>query len=112
MSRYAKREKLCNKCYACQFDCVQVEPIEYCENFVKGYTRQEYMDMLRSENVNLKALCTKHRISYNYLLKMLEGRINFSYKYRMILNSRLGELEEYLPYVNKFENEEVGVISE
>ena len=107
MSRYTKREKVADKCFACVNDCKQTEPIKYCEHFVKGYTRKEYGIMLNQDSVDLKRLCNKHRISFNYMLKMLSGEMHFSYKYRMILNSRLGELEQYILYVDKFENEEV-----
>jgi len=105
MAKYTKREVVCDKCYACVNDCKQKEPIEYCEHFVKGYTRKEYLKMLSEDNVDLKRLCTKNKISYNYMLRMLEGKIHLSYKYRTILNSRLGEVEEYLPYVDKFEKD-------
>ena len=107
MSKYTSREKCANLCYACVHDCKSIEPIERCDNFIKGYTRHEYVQMLNEDNVDLKRLCTKNRISYNYMLKMLEGRIFLTYKYRMILNSRLGELEEYIPYIEKFDNKDV-----
>lgn len=102
MARYTKKEVMCDKCYSCIHDCKQQEPIEICENFVKGYNRHEYIQMIRDENVDLKKLCNKHGLSYNYMMKMLDGKIHMKHKYRMVLNSRLGELEEYLPYVDKF----------
>lgn len=105
MARYTKRDVVCDKCFSCIHDCKQQQPIEYCENFKQGYTRKEYLQMIREDNIDLKRLCDKHRVSYNFMMKMLNGEKHLAYKYRMILNSRLGELEEYLPYVDRFEEE-------
>lgn len=105
MARRTKREVVSDKCYACVHDCKQQQPIEYCDNFKQGYTRKEYAAMIREQNVDLKKLCDKKRLSYNFMMKMLEGRIHFKFKYRAALNSRLFEKEEYLPYIDKFEKE-------
>lgn len=104
MARQTKREVICDKCYSCQFDCVQVQPIEFCENYKKGYTRKEYIEFIHEQNIDLKKLCDKNNLSYNIMLKMLDGRIHMIYKYRVVLNSRIFEKEEYLPYVAKFES--------
>lgn len=100
------REKVCDKCYACVHSgCKQVEPLDYCENFKKGYSKSEYKQFIREQNLNLKKICDRHNLSYNYLMKMLNGKINFSYRYRVMLDSVIFEKEEYLPYIDKFENQ-------
>jgi hypothetical protein len=107
MAKQNQREKYCDLCYACIHDCKEIEPITKCENFIKGYTRQQYSAMIREDNVDVKRLCDKKRLSYNYMMRMLNGKMHLKYKYRLALNSRLGEVEEYLPYVDKFEREVV-----
>ena len=105
MGRQNKREIVTDLCFACIHDCKESEPIQMCDNFVKGYTRKEYLQMCNEDNVDLKKLCTKKRLSYNFMMKMLNGVMHLKYKYRMALNDRLGEREEYLPYIDKFDNE-------
>jgi hypothetical protein len=107
MSKYTKREKVCQLCYNCKFDCVQIEPIEYCENFLKGYTRFEYLRFLNEQNTNIRKLCDKHGLSYNRMMAMLNGREIMKYKYAYYLNSAIFEKNEYILYADKFENEEV-----
>lgn len=104
MSNQLKRTRklICDLCYACSHDCVQVEPKTNCEHFKKGFTRQEYLTWIREDNVNLKKLCDKNGLSYNVLMRMLKGSLHFKYSYRVALNGRLFEKEEYLPYVDKF----------
>ena len=105
MSRQNEREIVCDKCYACIHDCKEKEPIQICEHFVKGYTRKEYLSMLNQDNVDLKRLCTKNRLSYNFMMKMLSGKILLKYKYRMALNNRLGESDENIKYYEQFEKD-------
>jgi len=102
------REKVADSCFACTHDCKQVILEIPCDNFVKGYTRKQYLRMLDEENVNLKSLCEKKKLSLNFMYKMLSGNMHMKYKYRMALNSRLGELDDYLPYVDKFNCEVSG----
>ena len=72
-----EREKLCNLCYACKFDCVHLlhEPIDRCINYEKGITRKEYLELIREENLDLKKLCNKNKLSLNIMYKMLSGKI-------------------------------------
>ena len=107
MSKYTKREKCCNLCHACINDCKEIEEITECKFFKKGINRHEYDNYIKDMNINVRKLCDSYNVSYNTMMKMLSGRMLFNYKYATILNSRIFELEEYLPYVEKFDNKDV-----
>ena len=94
-----------DKCYVCCHDCKRIEPITHCEHFKKGLTRKEYVEIIKSENINVKTLCDKYNLDRNIMYRMLGGKQNFSYKYRVVLDSRIFELNEFLPYVDKFDCE-------
>lgn len=100
-----ERTKYCNLCYGCMHDCKKVESINKCDFFKQGLSKSEYKKLIQEQNINLKKLCNKEGISLNILMKMLNGKLNFTYKYRTILNSRIYEKEEYLPYIQKFEKD-------
>lgn len=102
-----EKEKLCNLCYSCKFDCVRLlyEPIEKCVNYEKGLTRKEYLEIIREENINLKKLANKNGISLNTLFKMLGGKIHWAYRYRYALDSRIFETYD-TKYLERFNNGE------
>lgn len=105
MGRQTKRQVVCDKCFACINDCKETEPIQVCENFIKGYTRKEYLQMCNEDNVDLKRLCSKNNLSYNFMMKMLNGAMHLKYKYRIVLNNRLGESDENIRYYEIFEKD-------
>ena len=106
MSKRKKYEKklVCQLCYACQENCKQLEPIEKCEFFKRGLTRHEYLNYIRQDNINVRKLCDKAGLSYNVMMRMLNGSLQFKYSYRYALDERVYEKQEYLPYIEKWDS--------
>ena len=102
-----EREKLCNLCYSCKFDCVHLlhEPIDKCVNYEKGLTRKEYLAFIREYNINVKKICNKNNLSLNIMYKMLSGKMHFLFKYRCALDSRIFENIDY-KYIARFDDGE------
>lgn len=94
-------KRYCSLCLSCINDCKRVSNIKECENFSLGTTLSEFKDEIRNQNVNLKRLCKENGLKYWVLMQMLNGKREFTYKYRMILEGRLTEKEEYLPYLEE-----------
>lgn len=99
----SEKIKVCTLCHTCQFNCKVVEPLGTCQFYKRGYNRFEYKREIEIQQVNLKKLCNTYNLKLNIMLDALRGRIEMPYKYRCALNSRLQELEEYLPYYKLFE---------
>lgn len=95
------KEKYSRVCESCVHDCM--EYIMYskndCENYKIGIDVQEYKDMIKELNVNIKKVCNKNGLSNNCMMNMLSSRQPLTFKYRKVLDSVLFEKEEYLPYI-------------
>lgn len=104
MSKYVKRERVCNLCYECKYSCKETAIIEECINYSKGYTRFEYLDFIKEQNINVKKLCTRNGLSYNIMMNMLNGRTLLNYKYTYYLDSAIFEKTEYLKDIERFAN--------
>lgn len=98
-----KKELVCERCLNCINDCKETFNVGNCENYKKGFTRWEYQEMIQSQNVNLRKLCKDKKLKLYCLLDMLRGRQHFTYKYRTILDERLLEKPELIPYVKEWE---------
>jgi hypothetical protein len=94
-----QRVKFSRLCESCENDCLQLETNGKCEYFKLGFTMQEYWQMIREENMNIRKFCDKNRISMNHLLDMLNDKMPMCYKYRTLLNERLAEKEEYVKWL-------------
>ena len=100
-----QREKFSRVCESCVNDCLQHEIIGKCPHYKLGFTIDEYKQMIREENLNLRKFCDKNRISMNHLLNMLNDKEPLCYKYRVLLNNRLAEKEEYLKWLEENDGE-------
>lgn len=96
-----KKELFCERCHNCMMDCKKKFDESKCENYKKGYNRFEYMKMIKEQNLNKRKFCNEYNLKLTYLNKMLEGKIELKYKYRIALNNRLFEKTEYLPYLER-----------
>ena len=93
-------------CFLCKNDCKTTYCHENCENFILAPTNDEYWEGIKELNVDLKKLCNKKKISYNFMMKMLKGRLPWKYKYHCSLISVLYENEAYVKYMESFDGEE------
>lgn len=91
--------RICTLCMSCKNDCKRIAKIKECENYVKAMTLSEYNKEIRVQNINIKRLCKEHGLKYYMMKKMLNGKELFKYKYRKILEDRIFEKLEYLPYM-------------
>ena len=99
----SERVRVNQLCYLCKMDCKEEFPMTTCEFYEKGLTCAEYWRFIKENNVNLRKLCDKYGVKLTILLNMLEGRQNFSYKYRKILDTRVYELQTYEAYLEEFD---------
>ena len=94
--------KKCNGCCAiCVNDCKE-QGKQRCVNFRKSVSNRDYWKQIRQQNVNLKKICKKNSLKYGKMLDMLNGKIDFKYKYHVALENRLYEKELYIPYLEGF----------
>ena len=71
-----------NICTTCIHDCnLEDEDFNECVNFEKGYTCEEYWNLLKDNNVNLKKMCKDYKLKLSFLYKMLNGKMRMKYKY-------------------------------
>lgn len=103
MSTKQTRERFCSLCYTCKNDCKKKSELRECEFYTKGYTRKEYLELIREQNLNIKKLCDKTGIGRNTLFKMLNGKLPLTYKYRYFLDLAIFEKEEWIQYYERFE---------
>jgi len=76
-----------------------------CPNFDNEVTDIELKELnyeIRKQNVNLKRFAKANGLKYTYLIKMLRGKCEMNYKTLYLLNRRLNEVVEWLPYVDSF----------
>lgn len=96
-------EKFCNYCLSCEFDCKRRTNTNECVNYSKAIDLDEYREIIRELNVNIRRLCKENNLKYHIMLAMLKGKQVFKFKYRKILESHIYEKECYLPYVEDCE---------
>lgn len=99
-----KMKPYCDLCSQCINDCKRFKDIKECVNFKQGLTRFEYKDMIREQNMNKRRFCKDYGLQLRYLDDMLCGKMHIKYKYHISLQDRLFEKEEYLPYIEKFQD--------
>ncbi len=92
------------KCKICMHDCKKYNK-DNCEHFKVGTPISEYIKIIQYHNVNLHKVCQKHNLKYSLLKKMLKGKMDFAYKYRICLEEELYEKDEYTPYLKDMEVE-------
>jgi hypothetical protein len=90
-------------CKTCQNDCKNhIKDNNSCEHYVKGRSMSEYLQLIREENINIKRLCKENRfgkqLDSKLMWKMLKGKIDMLYKYRIILENHLYE-DEWIDFV-------------
>ena len=75
-----------NICTTCIHDCnLTDEDFNECVNFEKGYTCEEYWNLLKEHNINLNRMCNEYHIRKNYLYQMLNGKLRMKYKYHTVI---------------------------
>lgn len=75
-----------NICTTCIHDCnLTDEDFNECVNFEKGYTCEEYWNLLKEHNINLNRMCNDYNIRKNYLCQMLNGKMRMKYKYHTVI---------------------------
>lgn len=94
-------ERFCDYCFSCKHDCKRKININECVNYARAIDLHEYNQMIKNQNTNIRRLCKENNLKYHIMLSMLKGKQVFKYKYREILERRLFEKEEYLPYIDK-----------
>ena len=105
MSKFKQeRIKVGRLCFTCMHSCKEIAELDSCQHYKQTLTRFEYLQSIKELGINVKKLCNQYGVSYNIMMNMLHGRQLFTYKYCVILNSRIYELSEYLPYVEKWDS--------
>lgn len=89
----------CELCLNCIHDCKRYKNIKQCDNFQKALPLSFYKEEIKKQNINLHKLCRKYKLKYSIMMAMLKGNRPLTYKYRMALEERIFEKEEYLPYL-------------
>lgn len=98
-------KNICSKCLTCINDCKNFKANdEQCENYKLGKSMSEYLSLIREENINIKRLCRENKfgkqLDSKLMWDMLKGKIYMLYKYRMILEERLYESDEWLVFLD------------
>jgi hypothetical protein len=97
-----ERVKVGKLCFTCINSCKEIAELDSCPHYKQTLSRFEYLKLIKELGINVKKLCNQYGISYNIMMNMLHGRQLFHYKYYVILNSRIYELSEYLPHIEKW----------
>ena len=97
-----------NICTTCIHDCnLTDEDFNECVNFEKGYTCEEYWNLLKEHNINIKRMCDTYSLKRNYLYQMLNGKLRMKYKYATIILDCV-ERRNYIPEKSMAEVESSG----
>lgn len=96
-----EKEYFCDYCLDCENDCKRKSNVTECINYNKGYTIDEYNEMIREQNVNIRRLCKENNLKLYIMLDMLKGQKIFKYKYRKILESRILEKNIWIKYMEE-----------
>lgn len=94
-------ERFCDYCLSCRHDCKRKSNINECVNYTKAITLDEYKEMIREQNTNIRRLCKDKNLKYYIMLDILKGKMPMKFKYAAILDEHLFEKNEFLPYVDK-----------
>ena len=93
---------LCNNCI---FECKQCKT--ECVNFEANPTKDELKklnDSIKYQRINLHDFCKDNNMSFEYLAKMLKGKIHFTWKSLQKLENRLNESIDWTYEQNRFDN--------
>ena len=97
-----------NICTTCIHYCnLTDEDFSKCVNYEKGYTCEEYWNLLKEHNINLNRMCNEYHIRKNYLYQMLNGKLRMKYKYATIILDCV-ERRNYIPEKSMAEVESSG----
>jgi len=92
------KEKIKNpNCINCQFDCPDFVSGD-CENYKVGRNINEYVEIIRNENVNLHRLCDKFSLKHSVLIESLKNKRRLNFKYRSALENYLYESNEWIDW--------------
>ena len=106
-----ERVKVGRLCFTCMHSCKEIAELDSCQHYKQTLTRFEYLQSIKELGINVKKLCNQYGVSYNIMMNMLHGRQLFTYKYCVILNSRIYELDQYVKYYNDFNESSEGDVA-
>lgn len=93
------------QCLTCKYGCISFEFLlnGKCNNYSKRMSLRVILDEIREQNINVKKMCTKHGLSYNTMMQMLNNKLALSYKYYFVLEQRIMEKNEYIRFLEDFD---------
>lgn len=70
-----------------------------CEHYKQRMSLEVLNDEIKIQNINLKKLCKNNSLDYSFLIKGLKGKKQLPFRYYKILENRITEIPEYIPYL-------------
>jgi len=89
-------------CDNCIHNCGQFK--KECLSFERKVTEDELKEInyeIRHQNVNLHKFCRDNNMSYKYFTKALKNKMDMTYKQLFLINNRLNEKDEWVPYIRE-----------
>lgn len=91
-------------CDTCIHNCKK--NLDLCANYEPVVSEEELEDLnyeIKRLNCNIKKFCRDNGLKYKYLLKMLKGKMNMSYKVLYLLNNNLlNEKDWVIKHLEKY----------